>query len=364
MKPLRFICFGLFALSVTLEGAPGGEIRVGFAWAGNARYKGDEQRSMQFQTLLPLLRVTVTCVALLSPIVLHASEKPLRAVGVTVGNLGNPFFVQIVKGAEAKAHEIGGPGVTFTAVSCAYDLNQQMNQIDDFIASKVDLIVLGAADSKGIAPAVRKARAAGITVIAVDVAAEGGVDATVMSDNVQAGRLAAEHVVKKLGGKGNIIIINGPPVSAVIDRLAGAEAVFKEHSGMIVLSRDQNGGGERDGGMNAMTNILTAQPKIDAVFAINDPTALGAALAIRQAQRSNIIVVGVDGAPDAESALKDPKNALDATSAQDPYAMAAKAVEVGHALRQGNPPATPTILIPVTLITRENLSTYKGWTLR
>lgn len=141
-----------------------------------------------------------------------AAHAPLKSVGLTVGDLGNPFFVQVAKGAEAKARELGGPGVRFSGVSANYDLNLQTNQIENFIAAKADLILLGAADSKGIAPAVRKARAAGIVVIAVDVAAEGGVSATVMSDNLQAGRLAAGFVARKLGGKGQVVIINGPPV--------------------------------------------------------------------------------------------------------------------------------------------------------
>lgn len=290
------------------------------------------------------------------------AQRPLKSVGLTVGDLGNPFFVQIAKGAESRARELGGAGVKFSAVSANYDLNLQTNQLEDFIISKVDLIVLNAADTKGIAPAVRKARAAGIVVVAVDVAADGGVSATVMSDNVQAGRIAAEFVVQKLGGKGGVVIINGPPVSAVVDRVAGAEEVFKKHPGIQVLSRDQNAGGNRMGGLNAMTDLLTTFPQLDAVFAINDPTGLGAALAIRQARRDKVFVVGVDGAPDAEKALEDSKSVFLATAAQDPFAMAAKAVDVGFEILQGRKPAQDRMLVPVTLVTRENIQTYKGWT--
>lgn len=309
-------------------------------------------------------RVSLTCLLILTGGVSRAAPaaKPLKAVGVTVGDLGNPFFVQVAKGAEAKARELGGAGVKFSAVSANYDLNLQTNQIEDFIAAKVDLILLGAADTKGIAPAVRKARAAGVVVVAVDVAAEGGVAATVMSDNVQAGRLAAEFVVQRLGGKGRVVIINGPPVSAVIDRVAGAEAVFRQHAGIRVMSRDQNAGGNRMGGMNVMTDLLTANPELDAVFAINDPTGLGAALAIRQARREKIFVVGVDGAPDAEKALRDSRSVFLATAAQDPFAMAARAVEVGLGVLRGEKPASDPLLVPVTLVTRENVAGYKGWT--
>jgi len=292
----------------------------------------------------------------------YAADRPLRSVGLTVGDLGNPFFVQIAKGAETKARELGGPAVKFSAASSGYDLNLQTNQMEDFIAAKVDLIILNAADTKGIAPAVKKARAAGITVIAVDVAAEGGVAATVMSDNVQAGRLAAEFIVKKLAGKGRVAIINGPPVSAVMDRVAGADAVFARHPGIKIVSRDQNAGGNRMGGMNVMTDLLTAFPELDAVFAINDPTGLGAALAIKQARRTGVFVVGVDGAPEAQKALQDPKSVFLATAAQDPFTMAAKAVEIGFGVLQGRTPEAAPVLIPVTAVTQQNVATYQGWT--
>lgn len=310
---------------------------------------------------LPFLFATF---ALATAILASAAAAPraLKSVGLTVGDLGNPFFVQVAKGAEASVRQLGGAGVRFSAMSANYDLNLQTDQIENFIAANVDLILLGAADSKGIAPAVKRARAAGIVVVAVDVAAEGGVSATVMSDNVQAGRLAAEFVAKKLDGKGQVVIINGPPVSAVIDRVRGAEEIFRQHPGIQIVSRDQNAGGHRMGGMNIATNLLTAHPQLDAIFAINDPTGLGAALAVRQARRDNVFVVGVDGAPDAETALKDDKSAFLATAAQDPFAMAEKAVEMGYEILQGRAPQQETLLVPVSLVTRDNVASYQGWT--
>jgi ribose transport system substrate-binding protein len=70
----------------------------------------------------------------------------------------------------------------------------------------------------------------------------------------------------------------------------------------------------------------------------------------------------VDGAPDAGKALRDPKSPFRATAAQDPFAMAGKAVEVGYNLLHGRNPASDPTLIPVTLVTRENIASYKGWT--
>jgi ribose transport system substrate-binding protein len=312
---------------------------------------------------IPNLLKTAFCLFVGAPLFapLHAAEKELKSVAVTVGDLGNPFFIQIVRGAETKAKEIN-PNVKSTSLSSNYDVNTQTNQMDNLVSSGVSLILLGAADSKGIAPAVKRAKGAGVVVVAVDVGAEGGVDATVMSDNRQAGQQGAQYIVDKLKGQGQIVIVNGPPATSIQDRVAGALDVFKKNPGIKILSQDQNAGGSRDGGLRVMTDLLTANPKLDAVFAINDPTAIGCDLAAKQANRSEFFIVGVDGSPDGAAALKSKGSLLEATPAQDPYTMSQKAVEVGADIMKGKKPESDTILIPVKLITRENVNDYQGWT--
>jgi ribose transport system substrate-binding protein len=289
------------------------------------------------------------------------AQKKLNTVAVTVGDLGNPFFVQIAHGAQAAAKKVN-PSVKFQSESSNYDVNNQTNQMDNFVASGANLILLNAADSKGIAPAVMRAKAAGVTVVAVDVGAEGGVDATVTSNNKQAGQLDGKYVADRLKGKGQIVIVNGPPVTAVTDRVAGFLEEIKKSPGIKILSQDQNAGGSRDGGLRVMTDLLTAFPKIDAVFAINDPTAIGCDLAAKQAQRKDFFIVGVDGAPDVVPSLKDKDSLIAASAAQDPYTMAGKAVEIGYDCMNGKKPAEELTLIPVDLITKENVDQYKGWT--
>ena len=289
------------------------------------------------------------------------AQKKLNVVCVTVGDLGNPFFVQIAHGAEGAAKKIN-PSVKFQSESSNYDVNNQTNQMDNFISSGANLILLNAADSKGIAPAVLRAKAGGVTVVAVDVGAEGGVDATVTSNNKQAGQLDGKFVADRLKGKGQIVIVNGPPVTAVTDRVAGFLEEIKKSPDIKILSQDQNAGGSRDGGLRVMTDLLTAFPKIDAVFAINDPTAIGCDLAAKQAQRKDFFIVGVDGAPDVVPSLKDKDSLIAASAAQDPYTMAGKAVDIGYDIMNGKKPAQELTLIPVDLITKDNVDQYKGWT--
>ena len=292
-----------------------------------------------------------------------AQAKELNSIGVTVGDLANPFFVQIAKGAELEAKKLAGDNVKVTLVSSGYDLGQQVAQIDNFIAAKTDLIILNAADTKGIGPAVKRARDAGIVVIAVDVDADRA-NATVTSNNYQAGEMACQTIVDRLDGKGNVVIINGPPVSAVQDRVKGCEDLLAKNSGIKILSSNQNGKGSREGGLEVMTSLLVANPKIDAVFAINDPTAIGADLAAKQMQRTEFFIMGVDGSPDGEAALKQAGSLFAGTPAQDPQVMAAKAVEIGYDILQGKPAPEESVLIPVKLIDRENVVDYKGWTVK
>lgn len=288
------------------------------------------------------------------------AAKPLNSIGISVGDLANPFFVAIGQGASDEAKKLGGPNVKITTVSSNYDLNTQVGQIENFISNKTDIILVNAVDPKAIAPVLKKATAAGIVVVAFDVAAEGA-DATVMSDNSAAGSTSCDFIAKHIGGKGNVVIINGPPVSSVIDRVKGCEKVFAA-SGIKVVSDNQNAKGSRDGGLTVMADLLTANPKLDAVFAINDPTAIGADLAIKQAHRTDIkLITAVDGSPDGQSGLKDKASLFAATAAQNPYKMASIAIEEGYGLLQGKKPAKQILLLPVPLVTKDNVASYPGW---
>ena len=287
-----------------------------------------------------------------------ASAKDLRLVGVTVGSLGNPFFVALVKGATDEVHQLA-PQAKVVAVSADYDLNKQSTQIDNFIASGANIILLNAADPKAIAPAVKRAQAAGIVVVAVDVAAAGA-DATVQTNNTQAGQIACQYLADKVGGKGNVVIENGPQVSAVIDRVKGCKEVLGKYPGIKILSSDQNGKGSRDGGLEAMQGYLTRFPDLKGVFAINDPQAVGSDLAAKQLHRNGIVITSVDGAPDIVAALKG-KTDVQASASQDPYTMGKLAVEVGDQIMNGKKPEQTTMLMPSKLVTRDNGGEYSGW---
>jgi len=198
--------------------------------------------------------VTASVIAL-AVSVTPAMAKDLNKIGISLGSMGNPFFVALAKGAEAEAKKTN-PNVEVLAFGYDYDLGKQFTQIDNFIAAGVDLILLNPGDAKAIGPAIKRAQAAGITVVAVDTAAEGA-DATVTTNNVQAGQIACQYIVDKLGGKGDVVIENGPQVSSVVDRVNGCKSVFAKSPDIKILSEDQDGKGSRDGGMNVMQGYPT-----------------------------------------------------------------------------------------------------------
>ena len=287
--------------------------------------------------------------------------KDLKTIGISLGSLGNPFFIALAKGAEFEAKKTN-PNVKLLTFGYDYDLGKQVNQIDNFIAAGVDLILLNPGDVKALKPAITKAQAAGIKVVAVDTYADGA-DAAVTTDNVQAGQIACQYFIDKLGMKGNVIIENGPQVSSVVDRVNGCKAALAKAPDMKLLSSDQDGKGQRDAGLTVMKSLLTRFPKVDAIFTINDPQALGSNLAAKQLNRTDMIITSVDGAPDIEAALKDPNTPMiQASASQDPFAMARKAVDVGVDLLNGKEPEQKITLLPAALVTRDNVANNKGWT--
>ncbi len=287
-----------------------------------------------------------------------ASAKDLKSIGITVGSLGNPFFVSLVKGATDEAHKIN-PNVNVTAASADYDLNKQFTQIDNFIASGANMILVNAVDPRAIGAAVKRAEAAGIVVVAVDVEAAGA-DATVQTNNVQAGQISCQYLADKINHKGNVIIENGPQVSSVIQRVKGCKEVLSKYPDIKILSDDQDGKGSREGGMNAMLGYLTRFPNIAGVFTINDPQAVGSDLAAKQLNRSGIVITSVDGAPDIVPEIKG-NTLVQASASQDPAEIGRKAVEIGNEIMNGKKPQDSMVLMESKLVDKDNVGSYKGW---
>lgn len=283
-------------------------------------------------------------------------DAQVELVGLMVQDLSNPFFAAMQNRMEEVADE---QGFTLNVQDGRQDLAAQNDQIDAFIQQGVDVILINPVDSEGIGSAVERAKAAGITVVAVDADAAGS-EAGVTTDNVMAGRLSCEALVDRIGEEGNVLILDGTPISPVQDRVTGCMEVFDSHEGINVVGH-QNGNNDRATGLDLAPDMLTANPDVQGIFAINDPMALGADLAVQQANRDGIWITGVDGSPEAVTALEDENSNLWATPAQDPGGMAVRAFEVALDIRAGNAPDEHTILMDPETVDRDNIGDYGGW---
>lgn len=226
-------------------------------------------------------------------------------VGVSLLTLANPFFKVMgdAMQAEGKAR-----GYEVVITSADMDPARQKDQVKDFISKKVAAIILCPADSRSIATSIQEANQAGIPVFTADIACldkSAKVVSHIATDNFAGGKLAAEAMIEALGGKGEVAIIDHPEVESVILRTNGFREVISGAKGIEVVAQ-LPGGGMRDTSFKTAQDILEKHPDLDGIFAINDPSALGAIAAIEKAGRMDRIkVVGFDGQPEAKQAIKD-----------------------------------------------------------
>lgn len=285
-----------------------------------------------------------------------ANGDSIELIGMTVQDLSNPFFQSMVNGVEARAAELGAE---VNVQDGRQDLAAQSDQIEAFIQQNVDVILLNAVDSEGIGPAVDRAKEAGIPVVAVDVTAKGA-DATVTLDNVQAGELACEYLVEQIGGKGDILIVDGRPISSIQDRVEGCNNVLEQHPDVKVVGQ-QNGDNGRSLALTLTTDMLTAHPDVVGIFGVNDPTALGATLAAEQAGFTDLVIVGVDASPEGVAELEKEGSMFAGTPMQDPNTQGSIALDMAVQILNGEDVPEDVHLVETKLINRDNLADYEGW---
>jgi inositol transport system substrate-binding protein len=245
--------------------------------------------------------------------------------------------------------------VVFTDAN--FDINKQLDQIDNFIAQKVNVIVVVPADYQGIVPGVKKANAAGIPVIALNIQSAGGESTFVGSKNYDAGRLQGEFMKEKLPKGAKILYLQGTSgLYHSAERLQGfKEACLDQRPDVQVLA-SLPGDYDRAQGMKITEDWIQRFPKFDAIIAANDQMALGAIQALKTANRlEGVMVSGVDGTQDALNTIK--AGEMSQTVFQDAHNQAGKAYEVLEAIIKGEKPPKE-VIVPFESITKENVDKY------
>jgi ABC-type sugar transport system, periplasmic component len=307
-----------------------------------------------FKKSTTLLIVLVLAVASISTVGFGAKKQV--TIGATFMTMNNPFFVAMEKNIRGELKKVD-PSAKLIVADSQFNLAKQISDVEDMIQQKIDILFLNAVDSKAIAPAVMAANKANIPVITLDVNAEGGkVTSFIASDNYLAGKLCGEYMVKRLKGKGDVVIINGTPITSIIQRVQGVKDVLAKNPGIKIVA-EQNGETNETKSMEVMENILQSQRKIDAVFGANDPTGLGALAAVETAGRQKeMFILGVDGSPNGVEAIKKGK-AFVATSAQFPGEIGRKGVQIAYKVLKGEK-VPSEIKVKVELITKDNAAGF------
>lgn len=276
-------------------------------------------------------------------------------IGISVSTLSNPYFAQFRDGAEAAAQLAG---VKLTVTDAHNDNSRQAGQIQNFTKKGVKAIILNPVDSDAIAPAVKAARQAGIPVIAADRSVNGAeVTQTVTSDNVDGGRLGARELARQVGGKGQVVVLQGVAgASASRDRDRGFTQGIAAFPKIKVVAR-RSADFDRAEGRAVMADLMRRHPGIAGVFASNDEMALGAIQALGARAGRQVKVVGFDGTPDGIKAVR--AGTMAATVAQQPRRIGSRAVD--DAIKAAKGQTIPkSVAVPIKLATKSNA--HEFWT--
>jgi ribose transport system substrate-binding protein len=242
-----------------------------------------------------------------------AAKQVKGTIGVSVLTLQNPFFKVI---GDKLTEEAAKFGYDTIVVDGNEDVATQQSQVRDFINRKVAAIVLCPCDSKAIGPVIQEANRAGIPVFTTDLAsmAPGAkVVSHIATDNLGGGREAGRAMIEALGETGGkVAILHFKQAESCLLRVQGFREVIDEHNGTapgrIAIVAELPGGGKKDQGYRAAADAIQAHPDLRGIFAINDPSALGAWAAIESAGKSDQVkIIGFDGQPEGKQAIKDGK---------------------------------------------------------
>ena len=283
----------------------------------------------------------LTLIAALAACTLAAPARAQQPIiGLITKTESNPFFVKMKEGALAAAQQ---NGVRLISAAGANDGDNagQVTAMENMIAAGAKVILITVNDSKAIVPAIRKARAKGILVIALDSPTDPveATDALFATDNYEAGMLIGEYARAALAGR--------TPKIATLDLFPGHPVGAQRHNGFlkgfglpappkqsnelgrppqVVCMADSYGNQSK--GQAGMENCLQKNPDINLVYTINEPTAAGAFKALKAAGKAKgVVIVSVDGG--CQGIRDIASGAIAATAQQYPLKMAALGVAAG-----------------------------------
>ena len=254
------------------------------------------------------------------------SKKPLNElkIGLSMQTLGGAYFAT----QESTFKELcGGMGITLFSADAQGDMSKQQSDVEDLISKGCDVIVINPKDPKGAVATTQACTAAGIPVFIMDNSIDPSADyvSMIQSDNYELGNLVGIDVAGHFGSeKIKIGLLSGNQGNALgVSRRMGTvkgitetQLAASNKSNFEILTQGW-GNWNQEGGLSAAEDMLMAAPDINCIIAENDDMALGALQAVQAANRSDIIIAGVDGQKEMYRMIKEGGQIL-ATGRNDP----------------------------------------------
>ena len=230
------------------------------------------------------------------------SQSGKTRIGVSVYDMSS----FITAGKEGMDQYAKDNNIELVWNSANLDVSTQANQVDQMINQGVAAIIVVPVQADSLGPQVASAKAKGIPLVPVNAALNSkDIAANVQPDDVKAGEQEMQMMADKLGGKGNIVVLQGPlGQSGELDRTKGIQNVLAKYPDIKVLAMD-TANWKRDEAVNKTKNWISGfGPQITGVVAENDDMGLGALQALKEAGRTDVPIVGIDGIEDGLNAVK------------------------------------------------------------
>jgi len=277
-----------------------------------------------------------------------------ETIAVFTKNQTNPFFQAVRVGADNAAKTLNAKTLHYIPTK-PDSIPEQLSQIEDVVVKKPDAIVFTPVDYKAMVPGVEKINGANIPVVNItDRSAGGKFVSFVGADDYSLGLETARFLLKKLGGKGNIVIIEGVKGSLTnVDRVRGFNDALKENPGAKLIA-SQPGNYQRLQALQVMENLIQSNPQIDGVLAANDAMAMGAIEALDGAN-VKAQVIGINGTKEAVDAIKSGK--LLASGDYNGFLQGCVGTTIAIRTLRKQPVVSEIVLKP-TVVTKDNYQPY------
>lgn len=317
---------------------------------------------IEITVFLLTICLSLVCALLLSRYTessLLSEKKPLL-FGATYMTMNNPFYGVM---DEELRNQVEANGDVMITMDPQLSLQRQIDQIHTMMDQGIDVLIINPVDSRGLVEVLKEVKQKGIYIIAIDTSVYEGedfIDYTVVSDNYQAGVLCAKYMMEEKE-MANIVLLSHEAANSAVERLNGfKDTIAQNPNYKIVVEVDCEGQLEKS--MPLVEGLFERKVDFDVIMALNDPAALGAVAALQEQQikKDEIMVLGVDGAPEAKVLIKE--GYMSGTVAQYPKKMAKKAIQAAYQLSLGKQKLQEE-KIGVGMVNQKNINEYllEGW---